>query len=44
MEKKAEIHTDHQVCNQSFATATGLSAILDGALSYHQGYDRLANT
>ncbi|WP_286011417.1 hypothetical protein [Methylovulum psychrotolerans] len=44
MEKKAEIHTDHQVCNQSFATATGLSAILDGALSHHQSHYKLANT
>jgi hypothetical protein len=35
MEKeKLEIYTDYLICNSGFATATGLSAVLDGEISH----------
>ncbi|POZ49549.1 hypothetical protein AADEFJLK_04684 [Methylovulum psychrotolerans] len=37
MEKeKIELYTDYLICNQGFATATGLSAMLDGEISHDQ--------
>lgn len=37
MEKeKTELYTDYLICNNGFATSTGLSAMLDGDLSHDQ--------
>jgi len=37
MEKeKLELYTDYLICNNGFATATGLSAMLDGDMSHDQ--------
>ena len=37
MEKiKLELYTDYLICNNGFATATGLSAMLDGDISHDQ--------
>ena len=37
MEKiKLELYTDHLICNNGFATATGLSAMIDGDISHDQ--------
>lgn len=37
MEKeKTELYTDYLICNQGFATATGLSAMLGGEISHDQ--------
>ena len=36
MEKiKLEFYTDHLICNNGFATATGLSAMIEGDISHH---------
>jgi hypothetical protein len=35
MEKeKLELYTDYLICNSGLATATGLSAVLDGEISH----------
>jgi len=37
MEKiKLELYTDYLICNSGFATATGLSAMLEGDISHDQ--------
>ncbi len=37
MEKeKLELYTDYLICNSGFATATGLSAMLEGDMSHDQ--------
>ena len=37
MEKiKLELYTDYLICNNGFATATGLSAMIDGDISHDQ--------
>ncbi len=37
MEKeKLELYTDYLICNSGFATATGLSAMLEGEISHDQ--------
>jgi len=34
--EKTELYTDYLICNQGLATATGLSAMLDGEISHDQ--------
>jgi hypothetical protein len=37
MEKiKLELYTDYLICNNGFATATGLSAMMEGDISHDQ--------
>ncbi|MDI1230171.1 MAG: IS701 family transposase, partial [Methylobacter sp.] len=37
MEKiKLELYTDYLICNNGFATATGLSAMMEGGISHDQ--------
>ena len=37
MEKiKLELYTDYLICNNGFATATGLSAMIEGDISHDQ--------